>query len=177
MENHEFSKGILDFSKSVVKTSFDALGAFSAQAARMADSVLGMAPSAPEEGKRAVGIYFQESQKVLANLRKYVDTELELNTTAKDAPVKNLEALETLYNDLFSQAVEIKNEANSLLEKGTGQLSKEATSVVDLWRESVDGGFELFHKCMSRDFELTRKAFTGVFAYPRPAEDGADNAK
>jgi hypothetical protein len=174
MENPNFNKEILGFSKNAVKMSFDALGAFSGQAAVLADNLLGSVPNVPEEGKKAVSTYFKESQKVLASLKKYVDSGLELNWTAKDAPLKNLEAMETFYNDTFGQAIEIKKEANALVEKGTKQLPKEAKSVVDFWAESVNGGFELFQSCVNKDFELAKKALSGVFFSAPTAKPKAD---
>ena len=173
MDNPNFNKEFLGLGKNAVKMGFNALGAFSGQAAVVADNLWGSAPNVPEEGKKAVSMYFKESQKVLANLKKYVDSGLELNWTAKDAPMKNLEAMETFYNDTFGQAIEIKKEANALIEKGTRQLTKEGKSIVDFWTESVNGGFELFQSCVDKDFELAKKALSGVFV-GTPAEPKAD---
>ena len=173
MENSNFNKEILGFSKHAVKMSFDALGAFSGQAAAATDNLLGSTPNLPDEGKKAASMYFKESQKVLANLKKYVDSSLELNWTAKDAPIKNLEALETFYNDTFGQAIEIRKEATALVEKGTKQLPKEAKTFVDFWVDSVNGGFEFFQSCVTKDFEFAKKALSGVIVSAPTAEPKA----
>jgi hypothetical protein len=162
METPNFSKEILAFNKSAIKMSFDALSAFSGQAASATDSLLGATPSIPEEGKKAVSIYFKEGQKGLASLKSHVESGLELDWTAKDAPVKNLAVMENFYKDAFSQAVDIKKETKALVEKATKNLPKEAKPIVDFWSESVNNGFEFFQSYVTKNFELARKALTDV---------------
>lgn len=175
MEIPNFNKEILNFNKNAVRLGFDALSAYSGQAAVMADYVLGIAPPVPEEGKKAVGIYFKESQKGLANLKKYVESSLELNWSAKDALEKNLEAMETFCKDTFSQASEIKKEAKVLVEKATKQLPKEAKSIVDFWADSVNGGFEFFQSNVNKNFELAKKVMADVSASAPTGEQKAGN--
>lgn len=162
METPNFSKEILAFNKNAIKMSFDALSTFSGQAASATDSLLSATPSVPEEGKKAVSIYFKEGQKSLASLKTHVESGLELDWTAKDAPVKNLAVLEDFYNDAFSQAVEIKKETKALVEKATKNLPKEAKSIVDFWSESANSGFEFFQTYVTKNFELAKKTLTDV---------------
>jgi hypothetical protein len=175
METPNFTKETLDFNKNAVKLSFDALSTYSGQAAVMADYFLGIAPPVPEEGKKAVSMYFKESQRGLANLKKYVESSLELNWTAKDVLVKSLEAMETLCKDTFSQAIEIKKEAKTLAEKAIKQLPTEAKSIFDFWTESVNGGFEFFQSNMNKNFELAKKVVAGVSVGAPTAEPKAGN--
>jgi hypothetical protein len=164
METPNFNKENLAFNKNAIKTSFDALSTFAGQAASATDSILGAIPSVPEEGKKAVSIYFKEGQKGLANLQTHVESGLELDWTAKNAPLKNLEAIESFYKDAFSQAVEIKKEMKALVEKSTKNLPKEAKTIVDFWNESFNSGFEFFQSYVTKNFELARKALTDVSA-------------
>lgn len=170
METPNFNKEILAFNKNAVKMSFDALNAFSSQAAVAAEYLMGIAPYIPEEGKKAVGFSFKENQKGLANLKKYVESGMELDWTTKDAPVKSLDAIESFYKDAFSQAVEIKKEARILAEKATKQLPREAKSIVDFWSDSVNGGFEIFQNYMTKNFELAKKIMADV-AVAAPATE------
>jgi hypothetical protein len=162
METPNFSKEILAFNKNAIKMSFDALSAFSGQAAVATDSLLGATPSVPEDGKKAVNSCLKEGQKGLASLKKHVESSLELDWTSKDAPVKNLDAMEAFCKDAFSQAVEIKKETKALVEKASKQLPKEAKSIVDFWNDSFNNGFELFQSYVNKNFELARKAMTDV---------------
>ncbi|WP_306532822.1 hypothetical protein [Geobacter sp.] len=173
MEAQNFNKEILAFNKNVIKMSFDALSAFSGQAAVATDTLLGTIPSVPEEGKKAVSIYFKQGQKGLASLKKHAESGLELDWTAKDAPVKNLEAMEAFCKDAFSQAVEIRNETKVLVEKATKQLPKEAKSIVDFWNDSVNSGFETFQSCVNKNFELAKKIMADVSVVVPTAEPKA----
>jgi hypothetical protein len=157
-----FNKEILAFNKRAIKTSFDALSAFSGQAASATESLLGATPAVPEEGKKAVSMYLKEGQKSLASLEKLVDGGLELDWTGKDAPVKNLDLLESFYKDALSQAIEIRKETKVLVEKATMQLPKEAKSLVDFWNDSFNNGFEFFQSYVDKNFDLARKVMTDV---------------
>lgn len=162
METPNFNKEILAVNKNAIKMSVDALNTLSGQAASATDSLLGATPSVPEEGKKAVSIYFKEGQKSLASLKSHVEKSLELDWTAKDAAVKNLAVMEDFYKDAFSQAVEIKKETKELVEKATKNLPKEAKSLVDFWSESANNGFEFFQSYVTKNFELARKAMTDI---------------
>jgi len=164
METPKFNKEIFAFNKSAIKTSLDALSTFSDQAAVATDFLLGALPAMPEEGKKAVSNYFKEGKKGLASLKKHVESSLELDWTAKDAPVKNLEAMETLYKDALSQAVEIRKETKALVEKATEQLPKEVKPVVDFWNETVNNSFDFFQSYVNKNFELAKKVMTDVAA-------------
>lgn len=173
METPNFNKETLAFNKNAIKTSFDALSTLSGQAEVATDALLGAIPSVPEEGKKAVNIYFRESQKSLANLKTHVEKSLEFDWTAKNAPLKSLEAIETFYKDAFSQADDIKKETKALIEKATKQLPKEAKAIVDFWSESVNNGFEFYQTYVSKNFELAKKVMTNVSAVTPAAEPKA----
>ena len=173
METPNFNKENLAFNKNAIKTSFDALSTFAGQAASATDSLLGAIPSVPEEGKKAVSIYFKEGQKGLANLQTHVEKSLELDWTAKNAPLKNLEVIETFYKDAFSQVDEIKKETKALVEKATKNLPKEAKTIVDFWNESFNSGFEFYQSYVNKNFELARKALTNVSVATPAAEPKA----
>jgi len=173
METPNFTKETLAFNKSAIKTGFDALSTFSGQAEVATDALLGAIPSVPEEGKKAVSIYFKEGQKGLANLKTHVERSLELDWTAKNAPLKNLEAVEAFYKDAFSQADEIKKETKALIEKATKQFPKEAKSLIDFWSESVNSGFEFYQSYVNKNFELARKVLTNVSVVTPVAEPKA----
>lgn len=164
MEAPNFNKETLAFNKNAIKTSFDALSTISGQAAVATDTLLGAIPSVPEEGKKAVSIYFKEGQKGLANLKTHVEKGLELDWTSKNAPLKSLEAIETFYKDAFSQADEIKKESKALIEKTTKQLPKEAKAIIDFWSESVNNGFDFYQSYVNKSFELARKVITDASA-------------
>lgn len=163
METTNFSSETLAFNKNALKMSFDALSAFSGQAAVAADAVLAANPSVPEEGKKIVSTYFKENQKGLDNLKKQIEGGLELDWTAKDAPVKSLEAAESFYKNAFSQAAVINKETNKLVEKATAQLPKEAKNLVDFWSESFNNSFEMFQNYVNKNFEYAKKVTTDAF--------------
>ncbi|MEI6205823.1 MAG: hypothetical protein WCP20_03460 [Desulfuromonadales bacterium] len=160
METTNFSKETVTFSKNAVKTGFDTLSTFSDQAVAMSDFFLTASPSVSEEGKKAIGIYCKESQKSLVNLKKHLESGLDLDWSAKDAPVKNLEVLESFYNAAFSQATGIKKETKTLVDNAAKQLPKEAKSIVDFWFDSFNYGFESFQSVVNKNFELARKIVT-----------------
>lgn len=162
MESTNLNKQLLAFNKNAIKMSFDALSAFSKQAASATETLLGSNPSVPEEGKKAVSVYLKEGQQGLANLEKLVEGGLELDWSAKDAPVKNLELLENFCKDAFSQAIEIRKETKDLVEKAASQFPKEAKSVVDFWNDSFNNGFEFFRGYVDKNFDLARKVMTDV---------------
>jgi paraquat-inducible protein B len=164
MESQKFNKENLVFNKSAVKMGFDALSALTGQAAVASDILLAATPAIPEEEKKVVSSLFKESQKGLDNLKTHVEKSLELDWTAKDAPVKSLETMENFCKDAFSQAGEIMRETKTLAEKATKQLPKEAKPLVDLWNQSVNNGFEFFKSCVDKNFELARKVMTDVSA-------------
>lgn len=173
METPNFNKENLAFNKNAIKMGFDALSAFTAQAAVASDFLLAATPSVPEEGKKAVSIFFKESQKGLDHLKTHVEKSLEFDWAAKNAPVKNLEAMESFCNEAFSQADEIKKETKALTEKATKQLPKEAKPLVDLWNESVNNGFEFFKSFVNKNFELAKKAMIDVPVFTPAAEPKA----
>jgi hypothetical protein len=157
-------KETVDFNKSALNTGFEALTTISNQASVVADQILAASPAVPEEGKKAVTTYFKESQAALVNLKKHLETGLQLDLTAKDAPVKSLEALENFSNDAFSHAVAIKNETTSLIETATKQLPKEAKAIVAFWNDSFNFGFDSFQNYVNNNFALAKKVATDVFA-------------
>src|SRR6185369_9368411 len=163
----------LAFNKSAIKMGFDALNAISGQAAVASDILLAANPAVPEEGKKALGIFFKEGQKVLDSMKVQVEKSLELDWTAKNAPIKNLEVVEAFYKDAFSHVDEFKKETKLLVEKATKPLPKEVKSIVDTWNESVNTGFEFFQSCVNKNFELARKVMTDVSAFTPTAEPKA----
>ena len=173
MEIPNFNKENLAFNKSAIKMSFDAMSAFTSQAAVASDILLGANPLVPEEGKKAISIFFKEGQKGLDSLKTHVERSLELDWTGKNAPVKSLEAMEIFCKGAFSQVDEIKKETKWLVEKATKPLPKEAKSLVDSWNESVNNGFEFFQSCVNKNFELAKKTMTDVSVLTPMAEPKA----
>lgn len=173
METPNFNKESLAFNKSAIKMGFDALSAFTAQAAVASEFLMGVNPAVPEEGKKAVSVFFKEGQKSLDCLKTQMERSLELDWTAKNAPVKNLEVMETFCKDAFNQAEEIKKETKALSEKATKQLPKEAKPMVDLWNESVNNGFEFFKSCVNKNFELAKRTMADVSVFTPAAEPKA----
>lgn len=173
METQNFGKESMAFNKSAVKMGFDALSAFTGQAAVASDILLAANPVVPEEGKKVVSIFFKEGQKSLECLKTQVEKTMALDWTAKNAPVKNLEAMETFCKDIFSQADEIKKETKALADKVAKQLPKEARPLVDLWSDSVNNGFEFFKTFVNKNFELAKKTMTDTSGFTPAAEPKA----
>lgn len=166
METTNFVKETAAFNKTALNTGFDALNTISGQATAAADVLLAAVPSLPEEGKKAVTTCLKENQKALDNLKKHLGNSLELDLTAATAPVKSLEALESFYNDAFSQAVVLKNETKTLVDAATRQLPKEAKSIVTFWNDSFNFGFDSFQNYVVNNFALAKKVATDVFTVP-----------
>jgi len=160
MTTQNFNKETADFSKNVLKMSFDTISAFSSQAEVATELFLAAVPSIPEEGKKVAGTYFKESQKALVNLKKHLETGLELDLTDKDAPVKSLEALENFCSDVFSKSAEIRNETKTLVENATKHLPREAKSIVNFWNDSINFGFDAFQNYTNKNFEFAKKIAT-----------------
>ncbi len=93
MEAQDLAKQIVGFNKNAAKIGFDTIRSFSGQAAKLTDSLIGIVPNVPEEGKKATDLLFLEQQKSLNNLQDYVDGQLDLDWTSQDAPAKSIEAL------------------------------------------------------------------------------------
>jgi len=162
MKNQEFSQDILDFNKNAVKMGCDVLTNFSDQAAKTAGQILEITPNVPEEGKKVVDLFFKENQKGLANLKKYVDTGLEIDWSSQEAPVKGVEALESYFNSACSQASSIQKETKDLLKKTAEQLPKEAKPVVNFWTEALNSNFQIFQSFVNKNFELAKKVLAEV---------------
>jgi len=162
MQNEKIIQDIVDFNKNTVKMSFEALGTFYDQTAKAADHLLGATPYVPEEGKKAFTLFIKENQKVQANVKNFVETSIEIDWTAKDAPVKGLEAMEKLYNSAFSQSNAIQKETKDLLKKTTEQLPKEAKPVVDFWNEALNSNFQIFQSFMTKNFDFAKNGLKNV---------------
>lgn len=160
---------VLDFYKNAVKTSFDALSTFTSQSAAFTETFLGNIPAFPEEGKKVVSIYFKESQKGLALAKKAVESNLELDWTSSDAPVKSLETLEAFSKDIFKEAAVIQKELKPLVEKATEQLPKEAKDLVGFSNEMVNSGSEVFQDSVTKSFESAKKTLGDVSATVKKA--------
>ncbi len=169
METTNFCSNIMGFYKNTVKTSFDALSAFTDQSASFTESLLGTVPSFPEEGKKAVSIYFGVSQKSLATLRKSVESNLDLDLTAKDAPLKTLEAMEAFSKDVFKEAAQIQKEMMPLVEKATEQLPKEAKELVEMSNKAVNSGSEHLQESVTKGFETAKKTINDFSATGKKA--------
>ena len=164
MLNQKITQDILDFNKNAVKSSFEALNSFSDQTSKAADQLMGTIPNVPEEGKKAVNSFFKENQKGLTSLKKSVDAGLAIDWTAKDAPAKGIEAMETFYNSAFAQAGEVQEQANSLFKKTTEQLPKEVLPVVEFWNQAFNSNFQTFQGIVTKNFELAKNVLNSDFA-------------
>ncbi len=162
MQKQNFAKEIVDFNKNAVKMGYEALSTFSAQAAKTADQILEMTPNVPEEGKKVVDLFFKENQKGLTSLKKCVETGLEVDWTTQEAPVKGIEAMETLYNSAVGQATAIQKETKELFKKTSEQLPKEAKPVVDFWNEALNSNVQIFQGFVTKNFELAKKVMADV---------------
>ncbi len=164
MQNQKIAQEILDFNKNTVKMSFDALSSFSDQTAKAADQFFSTTPNVPEEGKKAFGIFIRENQKAQTNLKNCVEAGLEIDWTTMEAPVKNLEAMESFYNSAFKQASAIQKETEELLKKTTDQLPKEVKPVVEFWNEAFNSNFQIFQSFVTQNFAVAKKVMANVSA-------------
>jgi hypothetical protein len=162
MSNEKITQDILDFNKNAIKMSFDALSSFTEQSAKAADQILGTVTNLPEEGKKAVDLFFKENQKGLASLKSSVDAGLDINWTEQEAPLKSLEAMEDFYSNAFTQAGSIQKETKALFKKTTDQLPKEAKPVVDFWTDAFNSNFQNFQSIVTKNFELAKKVLKDV---------------
>jgi len=156
MPKQNVAQEILDFNKNAVKESFEALSTISTQTAKTANQILEATPNVPEEGKKAVDVFFKENQKGLTNQRKFV--------------VKGLEAIENLYNSAFTQVDALQKESKELLKKATEQLPKEAKPVVDFWTETLNSNYQTFQSFVTKNFELAKKVIGDLAAEAPKAE-------
>ena len=159
----------LDLYKNAVNTSFEALITCTAQSAISTEKILASVPSVPEEGKKVASIYFGESQRGLAILRKHMESTLELDWTAKDAPLKNLEALEAFSKDVFKESAEIQKEMKPLVKKATEQLPKETKEIIELSSKVVNSGTENLQKSVTEGFKAAQKTLTDVYVTGKKA--------
>jgi hypothetical protein len=170
MSKQNVAQEILDFNKNAVKESFEALSTITNQAAKTANQILEATPNVPEEGKKAVDVFFKENQKGLSNQRKFVENGLEIDWTSPNAPVKGLEAIENLYNSAFTQVGALQKESKELLKKATEQLPKEAKPVVDFWTETLNSNYQTFQNFVTKNFELAKKVIGDLAAEAPKAE-------
>ena len=169
MQTINFFGNPLDVYKTAFKTSFDALSAFTAQSEAFTGKLLETVPSFPEEGKKFASLYFGESQKGLALLRKCVESNLELDWTAKDASLKSFEALEAFSKGIFKEAASIQEEMKPLVEKAIEQLPKEAKELVEFSNKAVNSGSENLQDNVTKGFETAKKTLTDVSATGKKA--------
>ena len=170
METANFAKETVAFNKTALNTTFDALNTIAGQTAAATEAIITAVPSFPEEGKKAVSTCLKENQKALDNLKKNLGKGLELDLTAATAPVKSIEALESFYNDAFSQAVVLKNETKTLVDAATAKLPKEAKSIVNFWNDSFNFGFDSFQNYVVNNFALAKKVTADVFTVAPAAQ-------
>jgi len=156
MEAKDFAKQIIDFNKSAAKIGFDTISAFSGQAAKLTDSLVDIVPNAPAEVKKATSLYFTEQNKALANLQGYVEGQMNIDWTSKDAPAKSIEVLEQFNKQAFAQADNIKKESKKLTDKTTDQLPKEFKPLVNIWNDAINNSIGLFQDSMSKSFEISK---------------------
>ncbi len=169
MQTINYYGHVLDFYKNAVNTSFDALITFTAQSATSTEKILETVPSFPEEGKKIASIYFGESQRSLAILRKHVESTLELDWTDKDAPLKSLETMEAFGKDVFKESAEIQKEMQPLVDKATEQLPKEAKEIIELSNKVVNSGSENLQESVTKSFKTAKKTLTDVSATGKKA--------
>lgn len=162
MVTQDFAKQIVDFNKNAVKVSFDTVNTFSGQAAKLTDSLFGIVPNVPAEGKQAVDNFFKAQQKGINSLESYVNSNLDLDWTTTEASAKSLETLEQFCKDAFTQAGDIKKETKSLIEKATEQLPQEAKPLVELWNDALNNGFDDFQSNVTKSFELSKKILADI---------------
>jgi hypothetical protein len=162
MTKQNGAQEIVDYNKNVVQTGFEVLNSVSTQAATTADKILETTPNVPEEGKKVVDLLFKENQKGLDNQKKCVETCLNIDWTSQNAPVKGLEALESLCNSAFSQADAIQKESRELFKKATELLPKEARPMIDFWNETRNSNFQFFQNLVSKNFELAKKVMADL---------------
>ncbi len=169
MDATKFNNDFMDFYKNSIKMSFDALNAFTDQSEALTENLLGTIPSFPEEGKKVASLYFKESKKGLAILRKCVESNLDLDWTSQDAPVKSLEAIEAFSKDVFKEAAAIQKEMKPLVEKATEQLPKEAKELVDFSNKVVNSGSENLQNNVTKSFESAKKTIVDISATVKKA--------
>ncbi len=157
MDQKDFAKQIVEFNKNAAKIGFDTISALSGQAATLTDSLFGIIPNVPAEGKEATSLLFKEQQKALDTLRSYVEGQLNLDWTSQDAPIKSLEALEQFSKQVFAQTEDIKKDSKGLADKATGQLPVEAKPLVDFWNDAISNGFSLFQDSVSKSFDISKQ--------------------
>jgi hypothetical protein len=170
MQKQNGTQEILDYNKNAVKMGFEVLSSVSSQAAKTAEQVLAATPNVPEEGKKVVAHFFKENQKGLTTQRKFVETGLEIDWTSPNAPVRSLEAIESLYTSACCQVDAMQKETKELLKTTTGLLPKEAKPVVDFWNEALNSNYQLFQGLVTKNFELTKKILVGLAAETPKAE-------
>lgn len=175
MKKQDVVQEILSFNKNAVKEGFEALSTMTNQAAKAASQILGATPNVPEEGKKAVDLFFKENQKGLSTQRKFVESSLEIDWSNPNAPVKGLEAIENLYDSAFSQVGALQKETKELLKKATEQLPKEAKPVVDFWTETLNSNYQIFQSLVTKNFELAKKVVGDLAAEAPKAESKTAN--
>ncbi len=169
MQTINFNGNVLDVYKTAVKTGFDALSTFTTQSEAFTGKLTETIPSFPEEGKKFTSLYFGESQKGLALLKKCVETNLEIDWTAKDASLKSLEAMEAFSKGVFKEAASIQKEMKPLVEKTTEQLPKEAKEIVEFSNKTVNSGSENLQDNVTKGFETAKKTLTDLSATAKSA--------
>ena len=157
MKTQDFAKQIVDFNKNAAKMGFDTISAFSGQAAKLTNSLIGMVPNVPEEGKKATAQLFDEQQKSLNNLQGFVEGQLDLDWTSQDTPAKSFAALEQFSKQAFAQVDDIKKESQGLAAKATEQLPKEAKPLVDFWNDAINNGFTQFQDTLNKSIEISKE--------------------
>ena len=170
MKKQGMAQDIMEFNKNAVKMSFEVLGAFSEQTARTADQIVGTVPNVPEEGKKVVDFFLKENQKGMANLKKHVETGMEIDWTGQNAPVKGLETMESFYSGAFAQAASMQKETREMFKKASEQLPKEVMPLVDFWNEALTSNVQVFQNFVTKNFELAKKVMADATAEAPKAE-------
>ena len=156
MATVDISKEIIDLNRGAVNMGIDALSALNSRLAESAEQALKLAPALPEEGQKAVRNYFKRNQKGLDLLKEQVKVLLDIDPTAKDAPLKGVQVLETATENLIKQGTELRKELNGLVEKGTKELPQEAKTVVELWNRTGSECFDLCCGLVRTNFSLAK---------------------
>ncbi len=169
METLNLYAPVVDIYKSAVKASFDALSTFTDQSEELTGKLLESVPSLPEEGKKFASLYFSESKKGQALLKKLVETNLDIDWMAQEAPQKSLEALEKFNKGVFKEAAVIQKEVKPLVDKVTEQLPKEVKELVEYSEEAVKSGSEKLQENVIQGFETAKKSLADISATGKKA--------
>ncbi len=151
---YNIHKQILDFNKTIIANGFQVLTEATKRAEELSDSFLKSVDSLSDEDKEMARDWYENSKKLITDLKQSVDEVLEVDVTDKETPKKMIGVFEKAVDNAFDSASAVRDQNAKYTSKLKETLPKEGQMVFDFIQESVDNGIDTVKTTVRNSFAL-----------------------